>query len=164
MATTKQAPQYIAFVSSYCQYSQQFLKELASKHLQNLFQLVNVDTTNNLPKFVDRVPIVYDKKTRNVIVEENIDILLAQITKKTDIMTYDGAVRDSGYFYLTDTEDVFSSHDYTAITDVDSTHIKIVDEDDMNPRGRSNGIDIEQITEQRKQDEKVFRPAHRSRV
>ena len=71
---------YLLFYSNYCNYSKTLLDEVIKKDLQDYFLTVCVDTNiYTIPPFVDRVPIVYNKKSKKVFAEDSIIDLINEI-------------------------------------------------------------------------------------
>lgn len=88
---------YLIFYSKYCSYSTELLKQIESKNLKDYFMFVCIDSNNlTIPKFVDRVPLLFIKSTKTVIVENDIVHFLNKLisvkdgghTKEQDIECY----------------------------------------------------------------------------
>jgi hypothetical protein len=71
---------YLLFYSNYCNYSKTLLEEVSTKGLEDFFLTICVDTNiYKIPSFVDRLPMVYMKRTRKVFIEDGIIDLINDI-------------------------------------------------------------------------------------
>jgi glutaredoxin-related protein len=71
---------YILFYSNKCPYSTEVLKQTTTPPLNANFLYVNIDNKSyNLPPFVDRVPLIFIKDTKEVVIDDNIMRFLMQI-------------------------------------------------------------------------------------
>jgi hypothetical protein len=61
---TQEKPEFVAFVSMNCKYCNNFITKLKPKpELLKKFNIVNIDSLEQIPDEVDEVPCVYDGKT-----------------------------------------------------------------------------------------------------
>ena len=65
---------YILFYSNKCEYSADVLKRVTTTpSLNQQFMYVNIDNkTYQLPPFVDRVPLIYIKNSKEAVIDENV--------------------------------------------------------------------------------------------
>lgn len=82
MASHQQQPQqeYVLFFSNFCNYSKEIIGTITRKNIRNAFVFVCVDTVRPLPSFVDRVPLIVSKQTREIFADDNIPHLLEKVT------------------------------------------------------------------------------------
>ena len=73
---------FLLFYSNYCHYSKTLLEEIKKKDIQEMFLLICVDTNMyTIPTFVDRVPMVYQKNSKQIFIEDNIIDLINHINE-----------------------------------------------------------------------------------
>lgn len=71
------------FISEQCKYSQALLKELDTCKIKDHFTIISIHNTKfRMPKFVDRVPLLYRVKDRVVIVDDALDEYMEQLKKQ----------------------------------------------------------------------------------
>lgn len=65
---------YILFYSNKCKYSSDVLKRITTTPtLNSSFLYVNIDNKSyQLPRFVDRVPLIFIKDTKELIIDDNV--------------------------------------------------------------------------------------------
>ena len=74
---------YILFYSNKCAYSNEVLGLIASLSLNPMFLYVNIDNKSyTLPEFVDRVPLVFLKQSKEVVVDQNVVLFINSLASK----------------------------------------------------------------------------------
>jgi hypothetical protein len=77
---------FVLFYSNYCGFSKQVVSEINKKNIRPMFVFICVDQNKySLPDFVTHVPIIVSSsaKSRKIIVEDEIMILLESVHAKT---------------------------------------------------------------------------------
>lgn len=70
----------VIFISGYCEYCKELMTNLMKNNMQSKFDYVNVDEGQDIPQFVDRIPLMYfDKK---VLVDEGLFDYIEGLKKK----------------------------------------------------------------------------------
>ena len=75
---------YILFYSNKCKYSAEVLKKTTTNpSITSLFLYVNLDNKGyTIPTFVDRVPLIYIKDTRELVIDYNISLFINQLSQQ----------------------------------------------------------------------------------
>lgn len=72
------------FYSPVCQHSLKLLQLLEMIGLKNRFLLISVSNPKfNMPPFVDRVPMLYNRKTNSVYVDDALDEYIGNLSNKS---------------------------------------------------------------------------------
>ena len=72
---------FLLFYSNYCHYSKTLLEEIKKKEIEEIFLFICVDTNiYTIPSFVDRVPMVYQKNSKQIYIEDSIIDLINHIS------------------------------------------------------------------------------------
>lgn len=169
MATPNKNPQntrLVLFFSYGCPFSRALLKELVNRDLREKFMLINIDTNPSRPTFVDRVPLVFDRATRVIYVDQNIDILVAKMMASKNMIPYTD-IKCSGELCFLDEMDTNgdngqSSTTFSTINDIEnqvyesnSHHVeKMPDPVPLSDLRSTRGavIDIERFNAERNQE------------
>ena len=98
-------PEYVLFMSAGCKFSNNFLSKLKSKpELHKKFNIVNIDTVEELPDEVDEVPAVYDGK----FLSKGVDSFKWLNEKMSDFLS---AANDGlQYSFIEEEEQVFGNY------------------------------------------------------
>jgi hypothetical protein len=73
---------FLLFYSNYCHYSKTLLEEIKKKEMGEIFLFICIDTNMyTIPSFVDRVPMVYQKNSKQIFIEDNIINLINHISE-----------------------------------------------------------------------------------
>lgn len=73
MSRINSPKEFLLFYSTYCKYCDEVLSTLGKTTIKDKFMLVCVDKhSNNLPPFVDRVPLVFRPSTNEIIVDDDV--------------------------------------------------------------------------------------------
>ena len=95
----------IVFYSNFCMHSRALINKIESKNMKNKFVFVCIDhnnTRDKLPKFVDRVPIIYLVESRSVLMDSSIDIYMSSLSspppiqENTDVNGFNEVFHNSG--------------------------------------------------------------------
>ena len=70
----------IIFISGYCEYCKELMTNLMKNNIQNKFDYVNVDEGQEIPEFVDRIPLMYFD--RKVLCDEGLFEYIENLKKK----------------------------------------------------------------------------------
>lgn len=81
--------QYILFFSNKCEYSNMILKKITHHNLQDYFMMVNITKGFKVPKFVDRVPMIYLKESKEIIVDESIENFIDLLIRNASVPKQD---------------------------------------------------------------------------
>lgn len=75
---------YILFYSNKCKYSAEVLKKTTTNQsITSLFLYVNIDNKGyTIPTIVDRVPLIYIKDTRELVIDQNISLFINQLSQQ----------------------------------------------------------------------------------
>lgn len=72
---------YILFYSNKCAYSNEVLALIASLSLNPMFLYVNIDNKSyTLPEFVDRVPLIFLKNSKELVVDQNVVLFINSLS------------------------------------------------------------------------------------
>ena len=151
------SPEYILFFSNLCNFSKEVLSTITRKNIRNAFILICVDTVTNLPPFVDRVPFIINKQTRDMYVDDNIDKIIDEIHKKMyppmieALPSYIGGQEDSEFENLNGNADC-------NMLDLDNFRITTITEDEGLRGKKADSQLLEQYIAMRDTDVKGVNP------
>lgn len=70
----------VIFISGYCEYSKELMTNLMKNNMQSKFDYVNIDEGQEIPNFVDRIPLMYFEK--KILVDEGLFDYIESLKKK----------------------------------------------------------------------------------
>lgn len=150
----------VAFFSNFCPHSKSFVEAIGINSLRNEFLLICVDSYANIPPFVDRVPLVYDPRSKRVYVDDELDQLVIQMGKSMgggDIASYN-CEQDGGFCYIDDNgATVCSTQNFMAISDMDAFKINTPLEDNDVKAKKADGTNLETFMAQRDNDIRLMK-------
>lgn len=148
----------VLFFSNYCTYSRSVLNMLTKKSLRSLFILICVDGLNNVPKFVDRVPLIYTHLGESITdndIEPFMDRIQADAFPRSvePMMCSDGFCDFQGIDSIDDDmnggqQTVASTNHYMSVSQMDAYSITTPKEDDFRAK-RSDSSVLEKFIAQR---------------
>jgi len=145
MSAAKSSDKPILFFSEYCNFCKSIINDIIKKNIRNRFLLLNIDNKahSSLPKFVDRVPLVFIADENRVLIEDDIESLVASIAAVSNtskevepfLMNEMGSGMSDVYSYI-DNEDVGSGEKNFAFVDKEIRINTPADNDNSGTGGR----------------------------
>lgn len=147
---------YVLFFSNFCNYSKEIVGSITRKNIRNAFVFVCVDTVPNIPSFVDRVPIIANKHTKQLYADENIvsviDSITATLYPPANIEALPSLFGGGGGYQEPEFEALGQSTDGFNMIDMDHFRITCVAEDDALKNKKADSSVLEQYISQRDTD------------
>ena len=123
------------YISKFCMHSKKILENLESNRIKMQIQIISVDTMNNIPIYVDRVPtlIIEEKNNRKILTDEELFDYIVRISHCENVEPYIikemKSTLSDNYSYL---DEKTLNHSYVFInSNEDSIKINTPVEDDV---------------------------------
>lgn len=158
--------EYVVFFSNYCKFSQDIISEITKKNIRNAFVFVCVENVQNIPSFVDRVPYVIHKQSKETFIDEAIDTLLVTITNAMYPPMNPDAITDNIFSNMMDSEFEMlndTSNKNFSLLDMDNYRITTLTDGDDTKGRKSDSALLEQYIAQRDSDSKIVSNQHNLR-
>ena len=95
--------EYIIFYSTGCQHSSEILQRLSIMGIRDRFLEINIDSSRvQIPAYIDRVPTIVIRRTRELVMDDMLDIFLGSFQKQKNQTVTDFLPASDGFKGLTD--------------------------------------------------------------
>jgi len=159
MATQNNQANLILFFSNYCSYSKDVLTIITRKNIRNAFILICIDTVQNLPPFVDRVPLIVDKHSKQIFADEDIskilEIVATQMYPPVSIEAMPSSFIGQTSFETDYENPLGGAEDNFNMLDMDNFRIQCTNESDEVKVKKADSSLLEQYIAQRDADIKI---------
>lgn len=155
--------EFLLFFSNFCNYSKDVLGIITRKNIRNAFILICVDTLQSIPPFVDRVPLIVRKQSKEVYADDDISKIIDDITNmmypptKIEALpsTFGGGLQDT--FQDSEFEPLGGGPgDSFTLLDMSNYRINCMAEDDTIKNKKADSSQLEQYISQRDTDIKIM--------
>lgn len=151
------------FYSEYCDYSMEILEMIEKYKLKDMFTCVCVDTIQDLPHIVDRVPMIITK-TNDIIYDDDIISFITNTYKKTiNSINALGNDQSSSFSFINENEvekeelnefqirmynylDDDTGNDISLVTNIDTHKKNKMDQSEIEKYKRERDIDIQLLS------------------
>ena len=157
--------EYMLFFSNFCSYSKEVIGIITRKNIRKAFIFICVDSLQNIPPFVDRVPMIVQKANKQVYADEDIAKVLDEITNllyaPASISAMPASFIGDQPFHNSDFESLDGSmtqdgsSSYTML-DMEAFRINCIAEDDAIKVKKADSSMLEQYISQRDADIKII--------
>lgn len=160
MATQNNQANLILFFSNYCAYSKEVLTVITRKNIRNAFVLICIDSVQNIPPFVDRVPLIVDKHSKQMFADEDIakilEIVASQMYPPVSIEAMPSSFMGGPTNFETDYENPLGgAEDNFNMLDMDNFRIQCTNEGEEVKVKKADSSLLEQYIAQRDADIKI---------
>ena len=154
----QQQQEYFLFFSNFCPYSKEVVGLVTKKNIRNAFVLICVDTLQQVPPFVDRVPMIVNKHTKDVYADDSIYKVLDDVSNKMYPPVKIEAMPSTAFTAFQDTEfeSLGGGTDSYSMLDMDNYRISYVEEDDNLKNKKADSSQLEQYISQRDADMSII--------
>lgn len=142
------------FYSTFCDYSVEILELIEKYKLKDMFTFVCVDTVDNLPHIVDRVPMIITKNN-DIICDDDIINFITNTYKKTlNSINALGNDQSSSFSFINenDDENEFQVRMYNYLDDDTGIDISLVTNIDTSKKNKIDQSEIEKYKRERDMD------------
>jgi hypothetical protein len=149
----------VLFFSNYCNFSKHVINVLTKKNLRHFFVLICVDSLPNIPKFVDRVPLIY--VNNEVVVDDAIDGFIEKLDSQSHSRNIEPILMNEQFSSfqgldategdLNGSENVQSTTSYMSLQQMDAFKIYTPSEENVGVKKSDSGT-LEKYISQRENE------------
>jgi hypothetical protein len=155
MSSSESEKSFLLFFSNYCNYSKEVIGIITRKNIRNTFVLICIDTIQNIPPFVDRVPMIINKQSKGIYVDEDIVKLLDAVSQQMYPPVSIGALNSAWDDTEFENPGGENEENFCQL-DLEQFRIHCANDDDTNKVKKADSSILEQYIAQRDADIKIY--------